>query len=55
MPIEIRELIIKASIDGVSKNGTASANSSNSNQNQAALINICIEKVMEKLKEKMER
>ena len=55
MPIEIRELVIKANVDSNGKSNSASGQGAKSNQNQAAIINACVEKVLEKLKEKSER
>ena len=55
MPIEIRELVIKASIDGATEGKKSSAGAAKGGQNQAALINLCVAKVMEKLKERSER
>ncbi|MEC5143304.1 DUF5908 family protein [Chitinophaga sp. 212800010-3] len=55
MPIEIRELVIKAE---VSPDNTAAGNSSAGNGNstpQEALIELCVEKVLQVLKEKNER
>ena len=52
MPVEIRELIIKAEIkqEG-SSNGTASSGSSTASLTED-IINICVEKVLEIIKEK---
>lgn len=56
MPIEIRELVIKATIADESKTGKGTtAGSNNSVSMQEEIVNACVEKVMEILKEKMER
>lgn len=59
MPLEIRELIIKATVDNNgSGQGAApkSAPSGNSEQNQVeTVVNLCVEKVLEILKEKSGR
>ena len=55
MPIEIRELVIKATVVQEGSGGAASAPSSNSNNNVSAneeIITACVEKIMEILKEK---
>jgi Family of unknown function (DUF5908) len=63
MPIEIRELVIKATVGS----GDSAANSGNNASNTEggdggggeaasdAFINVCVEKVLEILKEKAER
>ena len=56
MPIEVRELIIKAEVahrDG--GNRESSESSSSGTQDQEAIIKACVERIMEILKEKMER
>ncbi len=55
MPIEIRELVIKATVVQEGSEGAASAPSSNSNNNVSSneeIITACVEKIMEILKEK---
>ncbi len=55
MPIEIRELVIKATVVQEGNTGATSAPSSNSNNNVSAneeIITVCVEKIMEILKEK---
>lgn len=55
MPIEIRELVIKATVVQEGNSGAASAPPSNSNNNVSAneeIITACVEKIMEILKEK---
>lgn len=60
MPIEIRELVIKATVgpgDG-SEHGAAAAPGSSGDNNvspQEEIINTCVEKIMGILKEKYER
>ena len=58
MPVEVRELVIKASVE----TGEGSANSGSSGQQGGSnsspseeLIKTCVEKVLEILKEKNER
>jgi hypothetical protein len=58
MPIEVRELIIKATIVQEGTGGASSAPSSSSNNNVSAneeIITACVEKILEILKEKHER
>jgi Family of unknown function (DUF5908) len=57
MPIEIRELVIKTSInDGESgQNSTSGAGGSSGADDQAAIIAACVEQVLAILKEKSER
>lgn len=59
MPLEIRELIIKATVDD---NGTAEGSAADNADHNASLqsqqdtiVNLCVEKVLEILKEKSER
>jgi len=55
MPIEVRELIIKATVTQEGQEGTAVTPSSNTNNNVSGteeIITICVEKVLEILKEK---
>ncbi len=58
MPIEIRELVIKATVGNVemAPNGRNTEGSNGGNAAASdALITICVEKVLEILKEKAER
>ena len=62
MPIEIRELHIKAVVgaeESKDESGTSSAatekNAGQPEQNAEQLIELCVEKIMEILKEKSER
>ena len=59
MPIEIRELVIKATVapPGGSQAASASMGSSGDNNvsQQEEIINACVDKIMEILKEKHER
>jgi hypothetical protein len=59
MPLEIRELVIKATLDaesGKSQNGGSGKNSGANNTGaQETMINLCVQKVLEILKEKQER
>ena len=55
MPIEIRELIIKATVVQEGSTGANAAPSSNTNNNVSAneeIITACVEKVLEILKDK---
>ena len=55
MPIEVRELIIKATVVQDGTAGAISAPSSNSNNNVSSseeIITACVEKILEILKEK---
>ncbi|MDJ0646694.1 MAG: DUF5908 family protein [Flavobacteriaceae bacterium] len=53
MPVEIRELVIKAKIGNEESSGTAS--SGNGNEKQEVAINEIVEKVLQIIKEKLER
>lgn len=59
MPLEIRELVIKATVGsgGNAQNGgnTEGGNGGDWATTSDAFINICVEKVLEILKEKAER
>ena len=59
MPIEIRELIIKATVTDESGNtatgGSAVGSSNNNVSATEAIVNKCVEKILEILKEKNER
>jgi len=57
MPIEVRELVIKATIAQEDSKGTnAVASSSNNGEStREEIINICVEKILEILKDKNER
>ena len=59
MPIEVRELVIKATVtqEGNSEGGTAAAEPANNNSvtSSEEVIKTCVERVMEILKDKMER
>lgn len=55
MPIEIRELIIKATVTQEGTNAATSAPSINTNNNVSVneeIITACVEKILEILKEK---
>lgn len=57
MPLEIRELVIKATVDS-SNGGTQNSNGSNNgdtNDAKEADVNLIVEKVLAILKEKNER
>ncbi len=57
MPIEIRELVIKATVTQESTSGAASGGGSSNNSvtDKEEIINACVEKVLDILKEKTER
>ena len=55
MPIEIRELVIKTSVNEGNRSENTSDVNINSGQDMSNLIAICVEKVLEILKEKSER
>jgi len=57
MPIEVRELIIKATVAQETSQGGASATGGNNNvvAPDEEMINTCVERILEILKEKMER
>ena len=52
MPIEVRELIIRTEVEAAAQAGGAPADSSSDKQ---ALIQECVEQVLEKLKQQKER
>lgn len=58
MPVEIRELVIKMVVEDNSTNNKSSAKGGkqiNGTDPDERLVNLCVEKVFEILKEKMER
>ena len=59
MPLEIREMIIKAVIEAEGGKTSGSGGSSQAGVNdtdpQQIIVNLCVEKVLEILKEKQER
>jgi hypothetical protein len=58
MPLEIRELIIKATVDnnGSGQDGSGAKNGNGGQQEELeTMVNLCVEKVLEILKEKSER
>jgi Family of unknown function (DUF5908) len=56
MPIEVRELVIKATITQDGQQGNAaSAGNNNAVTSPEEIINTCVEKVLDILKDKMER
>ena len=55
MPIEIKEMHIKISLDEGSNSGNTKADTSESNKGSEAIINACIEGVMEILERQKER
>ena len=55
MPIEVRELILKATVSQGNGNEPAPEPNNNSVSNQEELIKICVEKVLSILKNRNER
>lgn len=56
MPVEIKELVIKAVVNENGNNGAASTPSSGQEGgSQDAMIKLCVEKVLEILKDQKER
>lgn len=56
MPVEIKELVIKAVVNDNGSNGAASATPSGQDGgSQDAVIKLCVEKVLEILKDQKER
>jgi hypothetical protein len=58
MPVEIRELTIKINLDNADNQGgggAAGSGGANNADAQKALVEACVEKVLEILKEKAER
>lgn len=54
MPIEIRELVIKATITADAQNSTSQGNAGAAG-GAAEMVQLCVEKVLQILKEKNER
>ena len=55
MPIEVREVVIKASVADGDNNASAGGSDSDAKQPGEDMIKQCVEKVLEILKEKNER
>ena len=55
MPIEIRELVIKASVGDDEKGSRTSASTNNDQDKDQAMIQACVESVLEILKQQCER
>ncbi len=55
MPLEIRELVIKTSVNEEAQGSVTPPGDTGSTQDQSALINACVEQVLSILKEKAER
>jgi hypothetical protein len=56
MPLEIRELVIKTSIEGGEKAGqSTNLGDNNGSGGQAAIVAACVEQVLAILKDKAER
>lgn len=56
MPIEVRELVIKATITPNEQHGSSpGASNNNAVSSQEEIISACVERVLEILKDKMER
>ena len=57
MPIEVRELVIKAAVtqEGASQTGASPGKANNAMSPDEEIIRICVERVLEIIKEKTER
>ena len=58
MPIEVRELVIKATVQQSGSAGSSGASASSNNNavsGNQEIINLCVEKILEILKERNER
>lgn len=55
MPIEVRELVIKATIEDASSNNTTLGKNGSLPNSSEEIVKLCIEKVMEILKKEKER
>ena len=56
MPIEVRELVIKATVEEATSANASAASTNNSNVSTGEeIIKACVDKVLEIIKEKMER
>jgi hypothetical protein len=55
MPLEIRELVIKATVDQGESNGQGGTSNGDSSDAKEAEVNLIVEKVLAILKEKTER
>ncbi len=55
MPLEVRELVIKAQVGNELNNEGPVENTDNSHIGQEEMIKLCVEKVLEILKDKEER
>ena len=55
MPLEIRELVIRATVNEAGAGGQTNPNSANSADSKEADVNLIVEKVLEILKEQSER
>ncbi|HMB91245.1 MAG TPA: DUF5908 family protein [Rhodothermales bacterium] len=55
MPVEIRELVIRATIDSRGKEGGSGGNGQASPQQKKEIVEECVEQVLEILRQKGER
>jgi hypothetical protein len=55
MPVEIRELVIRATIDSKGKEGGGGSNGQASPQQKKEIVEECVEQVLEILRQKNER
>jgi hypothetical protein len=55
MPLEIRELVIKATVGGEENTASIAPSPSGEGQGSEELIKLCVEKVLEILKDEKER
>lgn len=57
MPIEVRELVIKATVteDGGTRSATPASSTNNAVQPSEEIINACVDKILSVLRDKTER
>ena len=56
MPVEIRELVIRATVEeAASANGSATSTGKGNISSGEEIIKVCVDRVLEIIKEKMER
>jgi Family of unknown function (DUF5908) len=55
MPIEIRELVIKATVTADAQAASAQGGNGGTSSGPAEIVQLCVEKVLQILKEKNER
>ena len=55
MPIEIKELHIKINVDGAAEDESKNGGAKPSGADMGSIVALCVEEVMEKLREEKER